>query len=156
TPNSTGDRSAGTTMDLLEFVVNIGLAALLGAVVGLERQWNQHPAGLRTNALVALGAALFVSLTPLLGEPNSPTRIASYMVAGVGFLCGGVISKHGATTHGLTTAAGIWCSAALGTLTGLGFRLHAVIGTVFVLLILFGIIRLDYYIDALHRRFGKK
>ena len=78
-------------MELLEFTGNVALAAVLGTLIGLERQWHQHPAGLRTNALVCIGAALFVSLTHLLGEVNSPSRIASYIVSGVGFLGGGAI-----------------------------------------------------------------
>ena len=90
--------------------------------MGLERQLHPHPAGLRTNALVCVGAALFVSLTHLLGDTNSPSRIASYIVSGVGFLGGGAILKEGPNVRGLTTAAGLWCSAAVGTMCGIELR----------------------------------
>ena len=103
-------------------------ALALGTVIGLERQWRQHPAGLRTNALVAIGAALFVSLSRLVPGDASPTRVAAYVVSGVGFLGGGVILKEGANVRGITTAATLWCSAAVGTLTGMGFGLHAAVG----------------------------
>ncbi len=103
-------------MELLDFTGNVALAALLGTLIGLERQLHQHPAGLRTNALVAIGAALFVSLTALMGDTSSPSRVAAYIVSGVGFLGGGAILKEGANVRGLTTAAGLWCSAAVGTM----------------------------------------
>lgn len=119
-------------MELLEFAGNVALAVALGTLIGLERQWHQHPAGLRTNALVCVGAALFVSVTNLLGDTNSPTRIASYVVSGVGFLGGGAILKEGANVRGLTTAAGLWCSAAVGTMCGVGYGLHAAVGAAFV------------------------
>jgi putative Mg2+ transporter-C (MgtC) family protein len=115
------------------FALHIGAALAMGIAIGLERQWRQHPAGLRTNALVALGAALFVSLSRLMDDQNSPTRIASYIVSGLGFLGGGVILREGLNVKGLNTAATIWCSGAVGTLCGAGFAGHAVVGTAAVL-----------------------
>jgi putative Mg2+ transporter-C (MgtC) family protein len=135
-------------VELLEFAGNIGLALLLGTLIGLEREFTRHPAGLRTNALVAVGAALFVTLTRLLSDTQNPTHIIGYVVVGIGFLGGGAILKEGMQIRGLTTSAGIWCAAAVGTLSGLGFAAHAVIGTGFVLLILFGLLPLDHWIDA--------
>lgn len=126
-------------MEHLEFAGNIVLALLLGSIIGAERQWRQHSAGLRTNALVAVGAALFVSLTRLLGDTNSPSRIASYIVSGVGFLGGGVIIKEGANIRGITTAATLWCSAAVGTLAGAGFGFHGAIGVGVILFIVVGL-----------------
>ena len=120
-------------MELSTFAMNIGAALLMGVVIGLERQWRQHPAGLRTNTLVALGAALFVSLSLLMGEANSPTRMASYVVSGLGFLGGGVILRDGLNVKGLNTAATLWCSGAVGTLSGSGFPLHALLGTACIL-----------------------
>lgn len=120
-------------MDLVTFVINIGAALLMGVAIGLERQFRQHPAGLRTNALVCVGAALFVSLTRLMGDVGSPTRIASYIVSGIGFLGGGVILRDGLTVKGMNTAATLWCSAAVGTLAGAGFAAHAFVGTLYVL-----------------------
>jgi putative Mg2+ transporter-C (MgtC) family protein len=115
------------------FLLNISVALVLGTLIGLERQWRQHQAGLRTNALVALGAALFVSLTHLMDDQASPTRIASYIVSGLGFLGGGVILRDGLTVKGMNTAATLWCTGAVGTLAGAGFPLEAVAGTVAVL-----------------------
>jgi putative Mg2+ transporter-C (MgtC) family protein len=120
-------------MSVWTFTLNIAAALMLGMAIGLERQWRQHPAGLRTNALVALGAALFVSLSALMNDQNSPTRIASYIVSGLGFLGGGVILREGLNVRGLNTAATLWCSGAVGTLAGAGFALEAIVGTVAVL-----------------------
>src|SRR5262245_38527060 len=120
-------------MTLWAFALNTGAALLMGMAIGLERQWRQHPAGLRTNTLVALGAALFVSLSILMNDTNSPTRIASYVVSGLGFLGGGVILRDGLTVKGLNTAATIWCSGAVGTLAGAGFAAYALVGTAAVL-----------------------
>ena len=92
-------------MELLHFVFNVGTALLMGVAIGLERQIQQHVAGLRTNALVCVGAALFVSLSRLMGDHDSPTRIASYIVSGIGFLGGGVILRDGLTVKGMNTAA---------------------------------------------------
>jgi putative Mg2+ transporter-C (MgtC) family protein len=121
------------------FLINVGVALALGTVIGLERQWRQHQAGLRTNALVALGAAMFVSLSHLMGDENSPTRIASYIVSGLGFLGGGVILRDGLTVKGMNTAATLWCTGAVGTLAGAGFSLEAAAGTGAVLIVHLGL-----------------
>ena len=104
-----------------QFALRLLLAILMGGLVGLERQWRQRMAGTRTNALVAAGAAAFI-MTGLLveGDPSARGRIISYIVSGVGFLGAGVIFKDGGNVHGLNTAATIWCSAAMGALSGLG------------------------------------
>ncbi|MGA3226892.1 MAG: MgtC/SapB family protein [Acidobacteriaceae bacterium] len=108
------------TMTLL-FAGRLSAALLLGAMVGLERQWRQRTAGTRTNALVAAGASAFVMAALLLdGDPSARGRIASYVVSGVGFLGAGVIFKDSGNIHGLNTAATIWCSAAIGVLAGFG------------------------------------
>ena len=115
------------TMTLL-FAGRVTAALLLGAVVGLERQWRQRTAGTRTNALVAAGASAFVMAGLLLdGDPSARGRIAAYVVSGVGFLGAGVIFKDSGNVRGLNTAATIWCSAAIGILTGLGAPLLALI-----------------------------
>jgi putative Mg2+ transporter-C (MgtC) family protein len=90
-------------------------------------------AGLRTNTLVATGAALFVMLSVLTPGDSSPTRIAAQVVSGIGFLGGGVILREGLTVRGLNTAATLWCAAAIGSLSGAGLLLHAGTGTVAVL-----------------------
>jgi putative Mg2+ transporter-C (MgtC) family protein len=135
-------------MDVWHFALRIGVALLLGGLIGLERQFRQHPAGLRTNALVSVGAALFVSLTHLMGEESSPTRIASYIVSGVSFLGGGVILREGMTVKGMSTAATLWCSAAIGTLSGAGYPGQALIGTLAVLVLHVIFRPLGRWIDA--------
>jgi putative Mg2+ transporter-C (MgtC) family protein len=109
------------TLPPLQFAARLWVALLLGALVGLERQWRQRMAGTRTNALVAAGGAAFVMCGLLLdNDPSARGRIVSYVVSGVGFLGAGVIFKDGANVRGLNTAATIWCSAAIGALSGLG------------------------------------
>ena len=112
------------------FIGRAGVALALGAVIGVERQWRQRMAGLRTNALVSLGAALFVLYGVMLtGTPGAdPTRIAAYVVSGVGFLGAGVILRDGINVRGINTAATIWCSSAVGVLAGGGYLIEAVIG----------------------------
>jgi len=107
----------------------------MGSAIGLERQFRQHTAGLRTNALVCVGAAMFVSVSGMVEPETSRTRMASYVVRGVGFLGGGVIIREGFSVRGLATAATLWCSAAVGVLAGLGFIWHALVGTATVLFI---------------------
>jgi putative Mg2+ transporter-C (MgtC) family protein len=105
----------------------------MGLVVGVERQFHHHPAGLRTNTLVCVGAALFVALAELTGTPAGPSHMAGYIVTGVGFLGGGVILREGLNIKGLSTAATLWCIAAVGALVGAGQFLPAAVGTLIVL-----------------------
>jgi putative Mg2+ transporter-C (MgtC) family protein len=132
----------------LPFLINVAVALALGTIIGLERQWRQHQAGLRTNTLVALGAALFVSLSRLMDDTASPTRIASYIVSGLGFLGGGVILRDGLTVKGMNTAATLWCAGAVGTLAGAGFPLEAVVGTAAVLTVHLGLRPVVRWVDA--------
>lgn len=106
---------------------------VLGTLIGLERQWRQRAAGLRTNVLVAVGAAAFADLGFRLLGMEGATRIISYVVSGIGFLGAGVILKDGATIRGLNTAATLWCSAAVGTLSGSGMPAEAATLAGFVL-----------------------
>jgi putative Mg2+ transporter-C (MgtC) family protein len=135
-------------LDLLPFTLNIGAALLMGLAIGLERQFRQHPAGLRTNALVCVGSALFISITRLMNDVDNPTRIASYIVSGIGFLGGGVILREGMTVKGMNTAATLWCSAAVGSLAGAGFPLHALVGTGTVLGVHLALRPVGRWIDA--------
>ena len=110
------------------FALRLCCAILLGSLVGLERQWRQRMAGTRTNALVAAGASAFVVTGFVLhGDGSASGRIVSYVVSGVGFLGAGVIFKDGANVRGLNTAATIWCSAAIGVLSGLGSWTFAIV-----------------------------
>lgn len=120
-------------MEWGEFSLRLVAALLLGAAIGLERQWRQRMAGLRTNALVCVGAALFVMLGLLIPTEASPTRIAGQIVTGIGFLGAGVIMRDGLNVRGLNTAATMWCVAAVGTLCGMGFIGHATIGVAGIL-----------------------
>lgn len=111
------------------FAIRLGLALVLGSLIGAERQWRHRTAGLRTHALVAAGAAMFVMLTTLTaGTADVSFRIAGQVVSGIGFLGAGVILRHGASVTGLNTAATLWCSAAIGTLAGYGMYESAIIG----------------------------
>lgn len=121
-----------TIWDLL---LRVGAALLLGAVIGLERQWRQRSAGLRTYALVSLGSALFVVMAAMTPGEMSPTRVAAQVVAGVGFLGAGVIMRTGLNVQGLNTAGTIWCSAAVGVLAGSALYLPATAGAAAVLLV---------------------
>ena len=116
-------------------VVNLGVATLLGACIGFERQWRQRMAGLRTNTLVAIGAASFVVFESLYPDEASPTRVAAQVVSGIGFLGAGIIFREGLQVTGLNTAATLWCSAAVGLLAGSGHPLHAAAATLFVVFI---------------------
>ncbi|MGJ1225873.1 MgtC/SapB family protein [Sphingobacterium siyangense] len=120
-------------MSVFEFAIRLFAALLLGAAVGVERQWRQKNAGLRTNTLVSLGAAAFVLLSIEIGG-DATGRIASYVVSGIGFLGAGVIMKDGLNVHGLNTAATIWCSAAVGALSGLGLHAQACVVALAIIL----------------------
>ena len=107
-------------LDLIDPVLNLLLALALGAAIGMERQWRQRLAGLRTNTLVALGSASFVVFAAAFPEEISPTRVAAQIVSGIGFLGAGIIFREGFNVRGLNTAATLWCAAAVGMLAGAG------------------------------------
>ncbi|BBZ44144.1 MgtC/SapB family protein [Mycobacterium parmense] len=115
-------------LTVADFALRLAVGVGCGALIGLERQWRARRAGLRTNALVAAGATLFV-LYAAATEDTSPTRVASYVVSGIGFLGGGVILREGVNVRGLNTAATLWCSAAIGVLAASGHLVFALIGT---------------------------
>lgn len=115
-------------MSTLAFASRLLLALLLGASIGFERQWRQKSAGLRTNTLVCMGSAAFLLLSAEIGG-SATGRVASYIISGIGFLGAGVIMKDGVSVRGLNTAATIWCSAAVGSMCGLGLYKEALIST---------------------------
>lgn len=125
------------TLDLS--ALNMAVALGCGALIGSERQVRQRMAGLRTNALVALGAAAFVVFSTLFPAEVSPTRVAAQVVSGIGFLGAGIIFRDGFNVHGLNTAATLWCSAAVGLMAGAGFWPHALILTGFVVFVNLGL-----------------
>ena len=118
--------------------LQIVVASLLGAAIGLEREISSQPAGLRTHMLVSLGAALF-TLAGANYAHSDPTRIAAQVVTGVGFLGGGAILREGATVRGLTTAASLWITAAVGLAVGLERWGAAVFATAVSILVLIGV-----------------
>lgn len=122
-------------MDWNVFLLRVSIALALGALIGAERQLRQRLTGLRTNALVSTGACLFVLMTQAVPgmEPSDASRIAAYVVSGIGFLGGGVIMRDGFNVRGLNTAATLWCTAAIGVLCSLGLLLEAALGSLVVL-----------------------
>lgn len=118
---------------LLDLFIGIVIAFMLATAIGAERQWRQRNAGLRTNVLVAIGAAAFVTLGLRLNGSAGAAQIAAYVVSGIGFLGAGVIMKEGAQISGLNTAATLWCSAAVGALCGIGLAAEATVLTVAIL-----------------------
>jgi len=130
-----------------DFVYPLLGALLAGCAVGYEREYRARAAGFRTHALVALTSALLMlaaqhqvewsgSTTPTEVLRIDPVRMAHGILTGIGFLCGGVIFREGASVHGLTTAASLWATSGLGILFGVGFYGLAIGGTVLVLLVL--------------------
>jgi putative Mg2+ transporter-C (MgtC) family protein len=117
-----------------EAAISLGIAVALGGVIGFERQWRNRLAGLRTNALVALGSATFVVFEALM-PAGDPTRVAAQVVSGIGFIGAGLIFREGLSVRGLNTAATLWCSAAVGVLAGAGFHWYAVLATGFVVFV---------------------
>lgn len=117
----------------LDTLVSLTTAFLLGGLIGLERQYRQRTAGLRTNVLVAVGAAIFVDIANRLAGAEGATRVIAYVVSGIGFLGAGVIMREDGNVRGLNTAATLWCSAAVGACAGADLIVEALMGTVFIL-----------------------
>lgn len=138
----------------LDFIANVVTALVLGAVLGLERQLRHRNAGLRVTALVCVGAALFVSLSILVEHDSSPTRVAGQVASGIGFLGAGVILREGLNVRGMTTAAALWCSAAVGILAGMGLRWQAAAGAAAVLFVNLGLRPLAKRVDAYNRHYS--
>ncbi|OWQ84412.1 methyltransferase [Roseateles aquatilis] len=115
----------------------VTVAFLLGGLIGFERQVRQRTAGLRTNALVAVGAAVFVDLAvqfnALHGGSPGPMQVIAYVISGIGFLGAGAIMKEGANVSGLNTAATLWGSAAVGACAGAGLHAQAMLAAFYVL-----------------------
>jgi putative Mg2+ transporter-C (MgtC) family protein len=121
----------------IDFIVRLLLAAGLGAVIGLEREFHQKPAGLRTNILIALGSAMFTIMSIVIGQPaGTPDRVAAQIVTGMGFLGGGAILRRGPAVHGMTTAATIWVNAGIGIAAGAGQYALAAAATAITLIVL--------------------
>ncbi|HTN68821.1 MAG TPA: MgtC/SapB family protein [Dysgonamonadaceae bacterium] len=123
-------------MTITTFVLRLLASIVAGGLVGLERQYSNKSAGFRTNTLVAMGACIYVLINVTLTKVGGdPTRIIGQIVTGIGFLGAGVILHHGGSIQGLTTAATIWCSAALGSLAGLGLYWETLICTIAIIIV---------------------
>src|SRR5215203_1504704 len=132
--------------EALIVIARVAAAVAIGAAIGFERTFHGRPAGFRTHALVCVASALLMLVTvyqsdwmtaiPLDSIRTDPTRVAQGIMTGIGFLGAGVIFKEGLTVRGLTTAASIWTTAAIGILVGIGFYLPAAVGTAATILVL--------------------
>lgn len=118
-------------------------------IIGVERQWRKKLAGMRTMTLVTFGSSQFVSLSGLIQDDSSPTRIAAQVVSGIGFLAGGVILREGFSVTGINTAATLWCSAAVGSLIGAGFVIEGVICSIVLMLVNILLRNLSFKMDDL-------
>ena len=132
----------------VDYVWRLLLATALGAAVGLEREYRQKPAGLRTNILIAVGSALFtllsIEMTKGVGDTS---RVAGQIVTGIGFLGGGAIVRSGDAIHGMTTAATIWVNAAIGVAAGMGQFALATVVTALTLVVLVVLPPIETYFE---------
>ena len=132
----------------VEMAWRLLLAAGLGAAIGLEREYRQKPAGLRTNILIALGSALFTILSLEMTKGIGDTsRVAGQIVTGIGFLGGGAIMRNRDTVHGMTTAATIWVNAAVGIDAGMGQYALATFAVALTLLVLVVLPPIEIYFE---------
>ncbi len=135
-------------MPPIDLMLRLLLAAGLGAAIGIERELRRKPAGLRTNILIALGAALFTTMSIELGQGGkTPDRIAAQIVTGIGFLGAGAIMRSGHSVHGMTTAATIWVNAAVGVAAGAGEYAMASVATGITLVVLAALGPLEEYFE---------
>ena len=120
--------------DWLLLVTKLVLATALGYLIGLERELHGKVVGTRTISLMAIGSALYVLMSPTILDGDN-SRIIAQVVSGIGFLGAGIIFKNGDTVHGLTTAATVWCAAAIGCLCGYGMFAEAIAGTAAIMIV---------------------
>ena len=148
-------------MSITVFIFRLACALVAGIIIGTQRELKQRNAGLTTNSLVAVGACVFILISASVimsavaaGGPvnNDNLRVLSQVVTGIGFLGAGVIMKDGVTIHGLSSAATIWCSAAVGCLCGYGMWRQALIAVGFIILINWGLKSIELYIK---KKLGK-
>lgn len=145
-------------------IIKLVLAVILGALLGMERTLARKTAGMRTYALVSMGAALFVILAEMVGahylelgvRAFDPLRIASQVVVGIGFLGAGLIIFHEHRLVGLTTAAGLWVSAGLGMAIGYGLYAVGITVTILTMLIFTGLWYVEQYVEQRAERENRK
>ncbi len=134
-----------------DIIWKIILSIILGGLIGAEREYRSKSAGFRTLTLICLGATLFTAFSQLIGAPGNPDRIASNIVTGIGFVGAGVIFKSDFGVSGITTAAMIWTTAALGMGIGAGYELVATIACGIILIMLFVFSRFERWLDKVHQ-----
>ncbi len=134
----------------LEIAFRLVLSFMIGTALGIEREYRSKAAGLRTMIVICLGSTIFTEISISIGG-NSPDRIASNIITGIGFLGAGVIFKDGLTISGITTATTIWISAALGMAVGAGEYMIAVVSSVVVLIVLTAFERVKLLIENYHQ-----
>jgi putative Mg2+ transporter-C (MgtC) family protein len=141
-----------------EDLYSIVLAVVFGAMIGMEREFHGKAAGLRTNILICLGAAVFtiISRQMATGAEGSVTRIAAQIVTGVGFLGAGAIIQDRGGVHGLTTAATIWLVASIGMACGARFYQLALITTLLAIVVLIGLAKIARPLDQNHQEKSKR
>ena len=135
-------------MDNIEFTYRLLTALGAGILIGIERQISHKSAGLRTNALVSVGSALYVLLSiQLTQDEGDVTRIISQIVTGVGFIGAGIIFKEGLNIHGLTTAATVWSTSSIGCIAAAGLYIETLIGVAVIIAINFILVPIDKWIS---------
>ena len=138
----------------IEFILRLIESAVLGGLIGLERERSNQPAGLRTHIILCLGSALIMEISMRVAEgspTNDPGRIAAQVVSGIGFLGAGAILRMGASVRGLTTAASIWTTAGIGLAVGAGYHIEAISVVVIMLLSLSVLKKIGRKISRRHR-----
>jgi putative Mg2+ transporter-C (MgtC) family protein len=135
-------------MPPIDLILRLLLAAGLGATIGLERELRRKPAGLRTNILIALGSALYTTMSIEFAHiGGTPDRITAQIVTGIGFLGAGAILRSGPNVHGMTTAATIWVNAAVGVAAGAGEYAMASVATAITIVVLAALGPVERYFE---------
>ncbi|MCW3086001.1 MAG: MgtC/SapB family protein [Bacteroidetes bacterium] len=132
--------------------IQLLLSLLIGGMIGIEREYSSKAAGFRTMILISVGSTLFTIISRKLGAPANEDRIAANIITGIGFIGAGVVFKDGFSVTGLTTAASIWVTAALGMAIGSGDYVLAGEGTILTIIILFLFEYIQLVIDRMHQR----
>lgn len=135
----------------IEEAAQVSISFLIGAILGIEREFRSKPAGFRTMILICVGSCLYTILSQQLGSAASTDRVASNIVTGIGFIGAGVIFKEGISVNGLTTAALIWVTAALGMAVGYKSYPIAIVVTIIVVVVLFILEPVQRYIIKFHK-----
>jgi putative Mg2+ transporter-C (MgtC) family protein len=139
-----------SNMDM-EIILKLLLAILIGGVIGAEREYQNKSAGFRTMMLISMGSALFTIISMDIDQTNSPDRIASNIVTGIGFVGAGVIFKGDTGINGITTAATIWVTAALGMGIGAGYEWMSIVGCAMLMPILYAFTFVEKWLDKLNK-----